>query len=121
MHIVNGIIEYNKIPNEKVLHIKTANEGNRTLLNNLQQIISEYGKHITCIEFSGTEGDVNELITALKIVHKAGLKTSFLTSCNDVHDLVEKLLDELDYTRLKNAVLKRDYCPFAECYDWIEV
>lgn len=121
LSINTGVFKYNTIKDETVLSLTLSNDGTYQLLQTLPEIISQYGKRMTVIEFSGTEGNVNELITALDLIHKAGYKTSFATMCNSAKDLVDKLLDKLDYVRLTktNTVVTKDYCPFADCYDWI--
>lgn len=120
MYIVNGIIKYDKIPNEKILHINISNDGFLSLLENIPTIISEYKKHITIIELSGSEGDINELISSLRLIHKNGLKTGYETMCDDPYKLVDKLLEELDYvySSTKNAAFHKEYSPFEDCEVW---
>ena len=119
--INTGTFKYNAIENETVLSLSLSNNGFYQLTTTLPEIFSEYGKKMTVIEFSGTEGDLNELITALNIIRGKGYKTSYATMCDNVKDLSDKLLDKLDYVRYikTNKVVTKDYCPFADCYDWI--
>jgi c-di-GMP-related signal transduction protein len=119
--INSGVFKYNTIENETVLSLSLSNNGFHQLMTTLPEIFSEYSKKMTVIEFSGTEGDLNELIAALNLVRSKGYKTSYATMCNNVKDLSDKLLDKLDYVRLTktNKVVTKDYCPFADCYDWI--
>lgn len=121
MYVVNGIIKYNKIKDETVLHINISNSGTRTLLDNIQKIIQEYKKNITVIELSGSEGDLNEIVAVLKIIHENGLKTGYSVMNENVSDINDKLLCELDYVDLNGKIQKIDYCPFADSYDWIDV
>ena len=120
MYIVNGIIKYDKIPNEKILHINISNDGIMSLLENVPTIISEYKKHITVIELSGSEGDMNELISSLRLIHKNGLKTGYETMCDDPYKLIDKLLEELDYvySSTQNKVFQKEYSPFEDCEVW---
>ena len=120
MYIVNGIIKYEKIPNETVLHINISNDGIMSLLDGLPQVISEYKKHITTIELSGSEGDMNELLVSLQLIHKSGLKTGYETMCDDPYKLIDKLLNELDYvySSTLKAAFHKEYSPFEDCEVW---
>ena len=120
MYIVNGIMKYDKIPNENILHINISNNGIMSLFEGLPEVISEYKKYITMIEFSGSEGDMNELISSLRLIHKNGLKTGYETMCDDPYKLVDKLLEELDYiySSTQNAAFHKEYSPFEDCEVW---
>ena len=85
-----------------------------------------FKRHIDSICFVGGENDQHELKTLCEEVHKHNLKTALSTAYYEVSLLNKTLTDELDYVLLgrcdKNrTILKKDYCPFADDTDWIEV
>lgn len=121
---VNGKILTSAIPNETTLVIKIAMndiENAKPLSEMFLLILKEYGRHITTVAFIGGEEEQYELVELCKQVHKAGLKTCLSTYITDKSQLNLNLLNELDYLQLSKNTYKKDYSPFGDIEDWIDV
>lgn len=119
IYYLNGLIT--KEYNEDVLTITISEEKGTPLLSNVPVIIKEYGKYITCICLSGDVMDTHGLIQMFKMFHKAGLKTCFQSDYNDISKINLNILKECDYLILQEKTLKKDYSPFGDMEDWIDV
>ena len=106
------------------------------LLQNLPIILKEYAKHVSCFCLMGGDQDQHELIQAFKQAHKAGLKTCLYTGLEDMSQLNLNLVRELDYVKLgkfdkscgplnnpktNQRMMKKDYSPFGDIEDWIDI
>ena len=118
---LNGLIN-NMIPGEKTLSITISdNENGQPLLQNVNIMADLYRKHVSCVYFIGGEQDQLELAECCKIVHSYKLKTAFRSE-TEPSKLNKSLTAELDYIKMKQGgVLKKDYCPFGDIEDWIDV
>ena len=53
--------------------------------------------------------------------HKNGLKTCLSTYMTEMSQLNLNLIKELDYLQLGKGMLKKDYSPFGDVEDWINI
>lgn len=67
--------------------------GGDNLIENMEQIINKYSGYITCVCFMGGDQNMSELIEALKICKKIGLKTCVYSGSSDM----SKFKDALPY------------------------
>ena len=120
---VNGRFSEISIPNERALIINLVHENGLGLEPNLTTIFDSYKKHMSCICFYVDEEiDQHELVSICKKIHTAGLKTAFDTSLDEMSKINKRLLDELDYVRLTHSrQYKKDYSPFGDVEDWIDI
>lgn len=115
MNYRNGIIKYNLIKDEAVLYITLSEEGTH-LESHIEEILNQYKKYITTILFDNIK-DNTDFANFCK-----GLKTNKLKiAVKNDSEISSRLSDLLDYIIKDNKVFKRDYCPFADAYDWIEI
>ena len=138
---VRGYVKH-IIQEQKTLTIELANCthgcnkcNNKTRCENIGQPLTQkvlnaaidiFKRQIDVICFVGGEEEQQELIHLCEDVHKHGFKTAMSTAYYDVSMLNKKLVDELDYVLLgrcdeTRTILKKDYCPFADATDWIEI
>lgn len=121
---LNGKIIQSAIPNENTLVIKLVGDNvdqGKPLSTNFQTILSEYNKYITAICFIGGEDDQQELTELFKLIHQNGLKTCLSTYMTEMSQLNLNLIKELDYLQLGKGMLKKDYSPFGDVEDWINI
>lgn len=78
------------------------NDEGKSLLENLENILSRYKDDITCVCFMGEGNDVAELWTALKIVKDHGLKTCLYSGSDTSASWfsMKECGDVLDYLKL---------------------
>lgn len=118
---LNGVILRQIIPDEVSLTITTSDNEGQGLLQNLPIIIKEYGKHISCLCLISESKENYELSEIFKQAHKAGLKTCLHTKLDDISKINMNLLSNLDYVKLSDNLLMKDYSPFGDIEDWIDV
>ena len=120
---LNGLIGNMSIADEKVLAITISNdESGQDLYSNVDMIADLYRRYVTCVCFIGGEEEQHELAKCCKMIHKYGLKTAFVSSMTEPSQLNKTLTSELDYIKFKpNHLMKKDYCPFGDIEDWIDV
>lgn len=63
------------------------------LIENIERIINKYSGYITCVCFMGGDQNMGELIEALKICKKIGLKTCIYSGSSDM----SKFKDAIPY------------------------
>ena len=88
--------------------------------------LSSFKRYIESICFVGGENHQAELKELCKHVHTHKLDTCLVTQQQDFSTINKNLIDELDYIIVgrcdeEGTLLKKDYCSFAETYDWLEV
>lgn len=106
------------------------------LLQNLPVILKEYKPYISCLCLMGGDQDQIELTQICREAHKVGLKTCLYTGYDEMSQLNPRLLDELDYIKLgkfdktkgplnatttNQRMYKKDYSPFGDMEDWIDI
>lgn len=69
------------------------------LLDNLDRLLEQYGDLVTCVCFMGGDQNMEELILACKIVHKARLKTCVYSGLDD-KAVFDVHLDAIDYLKI---------------------
>ena len=123
LRYLNGLIGNYSIAEEKVLSITLSDgESGQALLPHIEIIADTYRKIVTCVCFIGGEQDQVELAQACKTIHKHGLKTALVSSMTEPSQINKTLTSELDYIKFKpNRLMKKDYCPFGDIEDWIDV
>ena len=117
----SGIISYNLIPNETTLIISVSDDVGTPLQSNIRTIIKEYGKIITCICITDKTENRNELIQILKLIKDMKLKTCIDSRCESVSEINVNIINELNYIILNNKIMIKDYSPFGDIEDWIEM
>jgi len=140
MKYVRGYVNSRRIPDKRALFIEISGckqgcekcknisrcgeEGQELTESVMTETLKTFGKTIDCVCFVGGENYSIELKNLCKQVHKSGLETS-LSTVLDPSSIGKQLTDELDYLLTgrcdsEQSALKRDYCPFADTYDWVE-
>ena len=87
--------------------------------------LDSFKRYIDSICFVGGEYTQAELKELCKYVHSEKLDTCLLTTQSSFSDISKNLINELDYIIVgrcdeQGIVYKKDFCPFADTYDWIE-
>lgn len=119
---LNGLIRSDIIPGEKVLSVTVSDgENGQPLMQNVNLMADIYKKHISCICFIGGEQDCYELAQCCKIVHDYKINAAVIPSVTEISEINKVLTDELDYIKITGRLFKKDYCPFADAEDWIDV
>ena len=121
IYYTNGIISYNLIPNETTLVISVSDNTGTPLQNNLHEIIKQYGKLVSCICLSDKTDNKKELVQILKTIKSMKLKVCVDSRCDDVSKLSQNIANELNYIILNNKIMIKDYSPFGDIEDWVEI
>lgn len=140
MKYVRGYVS-SIIPNSKTLIIELCgckhacqNCGNRfrqveegqPLDERLDMIIGMFEKTVDVVCFVGGENDMQTLQSMFTFIHKKGLKTALSTAYPETSMVNRRLTEVLDYILIgrcdtKQKILKKDYSPFGDIEDWIEI
>ena len=120
---LNGFLNKGFAGGERALYINLSNDDSgQDLQGHLPEIINSYKKHVGCVCFIGKDQDQVELAEYCKIIHKNDIKTAVFFWLDDPSQIIKQLATELDYLRLvKGKTYKKDYCPFGDIIDWIEM
>lgn len=122
LRYLNGLFLNNYIDNLRTLNITISDtESGQPLLENVELMADLYKRQIDGVCFIGGIEDQKELSRCCKIIHRYGLKTAFQTTLNEPSEINKSLVDELDYIKFKTRTMKKDYCPFGDIEDWIDV
>ena len=132
----------NLIPGKRTLVIELSNcknncsdcknkarqqeDGNPLNKEILKIILESYKKYINVVCFVGGEEDLQSLKEVCKSFHKENIEVCFSTACFNTSTINKIIFDEIDYfisgrCDQEHPVLKKDYCPFADATDWIEI
>ena len=123
------VIELNNCPHyceECKNPSRKKEEGQPLTKEAIGQALQSFKRYIESICFVGGEYSQAELKELCKYVHSEKLDTCLMTSYLDLSVLNKNLLDELDYVIIgrcdrKGKVYKKDYCAFADVYEWLEI
>ena len=121
IYYTGGLILSNIVPQEKTLTITISSESGIPLKENLPLILKEYTKYITCFCIIGDAYNQQGLTDIFESAHKAGLKTAFFTEAEDVSQINLNIIKHLDFIKLKDQFLMKDYSPFGDVEDWIDI
>lgn len=105
---------------------RATEDGQPLTIKELNTAIDMFKRTIDLICFVGGEHEQVEIKELCKYTHKYGLKTCLSINFDDPSLLNKALVDELDYIMIgrcdsERKLFKKDYCPFADVNDWIEV
>lgn len=123
MKYANGYFSESIIPDERTLIIVLTNNGTKALEEHLDTILSTYSRYMNCVCFiSDSDADQHDLVPICRKLHSSGKKIIYDTSLDEESKINRRLLDELDYVRLSHTWLrKKDYSPFGDFEDWVDV
>ena len=119
LYYLNGVILNKIIPDERTLVIKVNNDSGKLFLSDLNEILTTYNKHISCICFDNIENEQHDTEKALATIHSKKIKTCLIL--RKLPDVNKTISDNLDYVLIENKLYKKDYSPFGDIEDWIEV
>lgn len=117
MNYSNGVIKYDLIKGETVLCITLAKEGMH-LESNIGEILKQYSRYITAILFKNIDSGI-DLVSICNEIKRNKLKA--VVDVEEISGVSNKLLDRLDYLIQNGKIMKRDYCPFADAFDWVDL
>ena len=121
LRYLGGVFLYSLIKNEKTLTIFISDDEGTPLIENIPQIINEYNKSITCVCISDKTENKSELIQAIKMFQKARYKICLDSCSEDIAKINPNYLAEVNYLILNKKLLMKDYSPFGDAEDWIEI
>ena len=92
----------------------------------LKMALESFKRYIESVCFVGGEENFTELKELCKFIHKEKLDAALFTPFQSPSQINKNLIDELDYIIIgrcdkQGTVYKKDYCPFTETCDWIEM
>lgn len=122
MKYINGVFNYRLLENEKMLCLKLSEEKGQPLESAIPIILQTYKNNLDIVLFQNIPINQIDIIPVCKELHNEKIKTAIQVDADDASVINKRLFDLLDYVFLRNnKVLKKDYCPFADAYDWIEM
>lgn len=122
MKYVNGVFKYDIFPDESILCLTISADKGQQLETVVETIIKTYKGTLTTVLFKNTSINQTDLVPICKEMHESKIKTAVHIDVDDVSAINKRLFDLLDYVLLSNGkILKKDYCPFADGYDWVEI
>lgn len=101
-------------------------EDGQPLNERLDTIMSVFEKVVDVVCFVGGEDDSQDLQSVCEYVHKKGLKTALSTAYSETSMINRQLMNVLDYILIgrcdsKQKIMMKDYSPFGDIEDWIEI
>ena len=119
LNYLNGVILGNLIRGEQVLFILLDPAEGHPFLHDLPQIIKSYDKYVSCICLKDFEQEQAAIMEAFKIAQNKNLKTCLISDA--LPDISKKLSRYIDYVLTNDNLYKKDYSPFGDAEDWIEM
>lgn len=101
-------------------------EEGQGLNERLDAAMDVFEKNVEIVCFVGGEDEMQTIEDVCKSLHKKGLKTAFSTAYPELSMINKRLLDVVDFVLLgrcdqKQKILMKDYSPFGDMEDWIEI
>ena len=121
MKYINGVFNYHLLENEKILCLKLSEETGQPLESSIPIIVKTYKNNLSIVLFQNAVVNQADIIPICRELHNEKIKTAIQVDADDASVINKRLFEVLDYVFLRNnKILKKDYCPFADVYDWIE-
>ena len=74
-------------------------DSKKILIYDILNLLSKYGKHISCVCLMGGDHNKKDIISIFTLVKTYGLKTCLYTGCDQIEE-VEDVLFVLDYLKI---------------------